>query len=67
MKENIIKVDELPEEISFNSTLEIASNNVNRYTHGFFKYPCKFIPHIPRWAIKKYTSERDTVVDPFPP
>jgi DNA modification methylase len=65
MKENIIKVDELPEEISFNSTLEIASNNVNRYTHGFFKYPCKFIPHIPRWAIKKYTSERDTVVDPF--
>jgi len=65
MKENIIKVEELPKEISFNSTLEIASNNINRYTHGFFKYPCKFIPHIPRWAILKYTSEEDTVVDPF--
>jgi len=65
MKENIIKVEELPEEISFNSTLEITSNNINRYTHGFFKYPCKFIPHIPRWAIIKYTSEGDTVVDPF--
>lgn len=65
MKENIIKVEELPEEISFNSTLEITSNKVNKFTHGFFKYPCKFIPHIPRWAIMKYTSEGDIVVDPF--
>lgn len=65
MKKDIIKVEELPKKISFNSTLEIISNNVNRYTHGFFKYPCKFIPHIPRWAILKYTSEGETVVDSF--
>ncbi len=65
MREQILEVAELPEEISFNSTLEITSNNVNRYTHGFFKYPCKFIPHIPRWAINKYTKEGDTVLDPF--
>lgn len=65
MKNQIIQVEELPENILFNSTLEITSNNVNRYTHGFFKYPCKFIPHIPRWAIKKYTKDGETVLDPF--
>lgn len=65
MKEQVIEVEELPKEIPFNSTLEITSNNINRYTHGFFKYPCKFIPHIPRWAINKYTKEGDLVLDPF--
>ncbi|MDD5155093.1 MAG: DNA methyltransferase [Candidatus Omnitrophica bacterium] len=65
MRQRIIKVTELPEDTSFNSVFEITSNNVNYYTHGFFKYPCKFIPHIPRWAIKKYSKEGDVVLDPF--
>jgi DNA modification methylase len=35
-------------------------------THGFFKYPCKFIPNIPRWAIKKYLKgDKDGLLDPF--
>ncbi len=65
MRKKIIHVDEIPENIGFNDTLEIASNNVNSFTHGFFKYPCKFIPHIPRWAILKYTNPSDLVLDPF--
>ncbi len=65
MRQKIIEVIELPDDISFNSVFEITSNNVNYYTHGFFKYPCKFIPHIPRWAIKKYSKEKEVVLDPF--
>ena len=51
--------------IPFYSTLEIISNDINYFTHGFFKYPCKFIPHIPRWAIIKYTEPGDFVLDSF--
>lgn len=34
-------------------------------THGTFYYPAKFIPQIPRFCIKEYTSENDWVIDPF--
>lgn len=61
----ILKVKELPDIIEQGSTLEITTSDVNYYTHGFFKYPCKFIPHIPRWAILKYTKKGDDVLDPF--
>ncbi|MFW6172227.1 MAG: DNA methyltransferase [Elusimicrobiota bacterium] len=65
MKGDIFQVEDLPEEIEFNSIIEITTNNVNYFTHGFFKYPCKFIPQIPRWAILKYTKEKQLVLDPF--
>lgn len=61
----IFKTDELPENIIQDSVIEITTNKVNYFTHGFFKYPCKFIPQIPRWAILKYSEEGDYVVDPF--
>lgn len=65
MRNEILKVEEIPTNVEFNSTLEIVSNNIGYFTHGFFKYPCKFIPHIPRWAIIKYTKINDYVIDPF--
>lgn len=65
MKEKIIQVKEISSNVGFNDTLEIVSNDVTYFTHGFFKYPCKFIPHIPRWAVSKYTHEGDLVLDPF--
>lgn len=61
----IKKIEEIPEDVEEDSVLEIISNKVNYFTHGFFKYPCKFIPQIPRWAINKYTKEQDIVLDPF--
>ena len=61
----IIKTEEIPEEIEYNTVFEITSNNISSFTHGFFKYPCKFIPQIPRWAIRKYTNKGDIVLDPF--
>ena len=44
---------------------KIEQLSPNEYTHNYFKYPCKFIPEIPRWAIKKYSSENDWIFDPF--
>lgn len=63
-----IQVDELPENIQENAIYVINQPNPNNYTHGFFKYPCKFIPEIPKWAIRNYIEEinKDTkILDPF--
>ena len=47
-------VDELPiSKIDQPKIFNIASNGLSSHTHGFFKYLCKFIPHVPRWALKK--------------
>lgn len=63
----LISVLELPlKEIPQNTKFSIQSNGITDFTHGFFKYPCKFIPHIPRWAINRYLGEKDgAVLDPF--
>jgi len=34
-------------------------------THGIHSYTAKFIPHIPRYFIEKYTKKGDVVLDPF--
>ena len=34
-------------------------------THGFHRYPAKFIPHIARRLIREYTNSGDAVLDPF--
>ena len=58
-----IKVLALPIDIQEDATYSIEQPNPNSYTHGFFKYPCKFIPEIPRWAIAKYaTAEANSCI-----
>ncbi|RGI42164.1 modification methylase [Roseburia sp. OM04-10BH] len=65
-KEQIIEVESLPVNIQTGATYTIKQANPNSYTHGMFKYPCKFIPEIPRWGIKTYLSEkRGVIFDPF--
>lgn len=65
-EEQIIEVDVLPEEVENNATYLIKQSNPNSYTHGMFKYPCKFIPEIPRWGINKFLPDKTGVVfDPF--
>lgn len=65
-KEQIIEVESLPVDIQTGATYAIKQANPNSYTHGMFKYPCKFIPEIPRWGIKTYLSEkRGVIFDPF--
>jgi DNA modification methylase len=64
--ERVIEVDKLPMDIENGVIYSINQPNPNSYTHGYFKYPCKFIPEIPRWAILKYVGEnKGTILDPF--
>lgn len=57
----------IPTDIEQNSILNIVTRDVNTHTHGFHKYPAKFIPHIPKWAITKYLNgnKDKTILDPF--
>src|SRR5213594_2550147 len=45
--------------------LSITSLDRSNYTYGFHKYPAKYIPEIPRWAIRKFTATTDYILDPF--
>ncbi|MBS4016197.1 MAG: hypothetical protein KGZ86_07200 [Candidatus Latescibacteria bacterium] len=67
MQEYIFVKDIIPYEIPRGTILNIVTNSVTPYTHGFHKYPGKFIPHIPKWAIGKYLGEQKnkTILDPF--
>lgn len=57
----------IPTDIEQNSILNIVTRDVNTHTHGFHKYPAKFIPHIPKWAINKYLNgnKDKNILDPF--
>ena len=63
----MISVKNLPNigKIEKNETYEILTKNVGYFTHSFFKYPAKFIPQIPSWAINNFTEENDIVLDCF--
>lgn len=64
--DEIIDVDFIPEVISNGGTYVINQQNPNSYTHSYFKYPCKFIPEIPRWFINRELGEtKGSVLDPF--
>lgn len=48
-----------------NQHLLIISRDQSWLTHGFHKYPAKFFPELPRWAIARYSSPGETVLDPM--
>ena len=65
-KEKYKRVMNLPSSINDGDVFEIAQANPNYLTHSFFKYPCKFIPEIPQWAIRKYAKQGNAIIyDPF--
>lgn len=56
----------IPSTIVKDTILNIATRDVNSYTHGLHKYPGKFIPQIPRWAISTYlVGKKKYILDPF--
>lgn len=66
IKEEFINVKSLPKDVKYNSTFVINPKKINHYTHSYFKYPCKYIPEIPKWAINKYVNEKSSkIFDPF--
>ena len=58
-------VDQIPSSVETGAHLVITSNNVTGYTHGMIRYPSKFIPQVPRWAIANFSEPGDVVLDPF--
>lgn len=62
---DVIKGD-IPLTITFGGkVLRIYSVDRTNYTHGFHKFPAKYIPEIPRWAILKFSKRNDVILDPF--
>lgn len=57
-------IGDIPLDIEDNMYLNIFRNE-EKSIHNIALYPCKFIPQLPRWAIKKYSKEGDLVLDPF--
>lgn len=53
-----------PVPISFRSIVP-EIRDTNYLTHGIFYYPAKFIPHVPRFCLQRYTRPGDWVIDPF--
>ena len=65
---NLISVEEIPNKPKRGDCFSIGGAGATAYTHGIFKYPCKFIPHIPRWFLSAYGSKKTLefgVLDPF--
>lgn len=42
-----------------------VNGEVDKLTHYLFRYPAKFHPPVARTLIQRYTSEGDTILDPF--
>lgn len=66
-EQNIIECFNLPNDnqIKKYDTFNITDKLVTDYTHIIHKYPSKFIPQVPRWAILEYSNENDLILDPF--
>jgi DNA modification methylase len=60
-------VGDLPpdQDIAPNQHLLIISRDQSWLTHGFHKYPAKFFPELPRWAIRRYSPPGGVVLDPM--
>ena len=58
---------EIPVELPVNDgdRFLFISYDQSHLTHGLHKYPAKFFPELPRWLIKRYSQENDTILDPF--
>lgn len=41
------------------------SNDTTTLTHGLHRFPAKFIPQVPAWALAQVAERGATVVDPF--
>jgi len=66
--EKIIRVDgEIPVDLPIKDgdRFLFISYDQSTLTHGLHKYPAKFFPELPRWLIKRYSKEGDTILDPF--
>ena len=41
------------------------SNSTTSFTHGLHRFPAKFIPQVPAWALDNFGTRATTTLDPF--
>lgn len=61
-------VDEFPAypEINHGDLLGLTLGaNTTSLTHGLHRFPAKYIPQVPRWALREFATEDSIVLDPF--
>lgn len=64
----IREVDEFPnhDKISHGELLSLTlSTKTSGLTHGLHRFPAKYIPQIPQWAIRNFAGDASVVWDPF--
>lgn len=62
------EVDLFPpfEQINHGDLFSIRLGNTTiDLTHGLHRFPAKFIPQIPRWALREFATDACTIFDPF--
>lgn len=45
-------------------SLSLSHNNPN-LTHGFHRFPAKYVPRVPGWVIDQFAQRGNVVLDPF--
>ncbi|CAI0965891.1 site-specific DNA-methyltransferase [Serratia quinivorans] len=66
--ETLREVEAFPKhsEISHGELFSLAlSTKTSGLTHGLHRFPAKYIPQVPQWAIRNFASEESIVWDPF--
>jgi DNA modification methylase len=56
--------DDIPSGVQNGAILNVVKRN-GRNINNIGIQPGKYIPELPRWAIKKYSNKNQTVLDPF--
>jgi DNA modification methylase len=67
-QESLHLVDEFPsyENIKHGDLLSLSlSSKTTSFTHGMHRFPAKYIPQVPRWAIKQFCDHESSILDPF--
>lgn len=59
------KVMKLNGAVPDKAKIAIQSDDTDRHIHSLGRYPSRFIPDIPRWAITQFSKPGDWVLDPF--
>jgi DNA modification methylase len=65
LQDEILQIfNNLAEDISW-SFEDLSRKDTSYATHGYHRYPAKFIPQLARRCIEEYTDKEDIVCDPF--
>lgn len=65
LKSEILQIfDNLAEDTNW-SFERLSRNDTSYATHGYHRYPAKFIPQLARRCIEEYTQKNEIICDPF--